>query len=290
MLAFLAVLLLVFVFWIMYGRGALIVYKYKEDNGVTLPDGMDKDQLCEFLKKSLSYPDAKEIYFDEDGDICIECKYDTHVVSVFEGKAYVNDAMYENAGAFDGGNKAVTFLANLGYWKIRFKRKNQKRIEEIECLRSYLVKALNHDAPINAHQKYTNFKNARKYTNIISAVAAALAVILVIAAFSSGLGNQKINGVKYAYLNAYSTEITINEAFNDFFDDPTWESYTENSEDYVKFTGECTFKGRPALMVITFEFMENDWFRVSNIKLNGETLSEYEEDAVLEKIFESYGD
>lgn len=290
MLAFFAVVALLVVVWFMFGRGALIVYKHKKDEGVSIPDGMDKDQIIDVLKKDAMYPDIKEFYFDENGDICIDGKYDTYNVEIIDGRAYINDPMLEENGAFEGGNKTVSSLAKIGYWKIRLKRKNQKRVEEIECIRAYVAKAFNHNAPVNANQKYKSMKTARKYSNIISIVCTVLAVVLIIIAVSGGASDSKVNGVKDAYLKSYSDEITIGEAFNEFFSDPTWESYSEDGIDYVKFAGDCTFYDEDALMVVVFEYMENDWFKVKDIKLNGTSLNDFEEVAVLEKIFESYYD
>lgn len=289
MLAFFAVVALLVVVWFMFGRGAVIVWKHKNDEGTVIPEGMDKDQVIDILKKDAAYPDIKAFYFDENGNICIEGKYDTYSVDIIDGKAYVNDPMFED-GAFEDGNKAVSSLAKAGYWKIRLKRKNQKRVEELECIRAYVAKALDHNAPINAHQKYKNMKTARKYSTIISIVCAVLAIVLFVVAISGGIGNSMVDGVKNAYLNSYSSEITIGQAFGEFFANPSWESYSENGTDYVKFAGECTYYGETALMVIVFEYMENDWFKVDSIKLNGEYLSELEESVILEVIYDSYDD
>lgn len=288
MLVILAVALLIFVFWVVYGRGALIVYKYQKDDGVELPEGMSKDDFSDVLKKEMSYPDLKTVYFDELGNVCLECMYDTYALEIIDGKAYINDPLYQDPETLKCSNKAVTFLSIIGYWRIRLRRKNQKRIEEIECIRSYIVKMLNHDAPINAHRQYKNFKNARKYSLIVSIIGVILAIALFGSAFSNDTQNEKIYGIKHAYLEAYSSDVTIGDAFDAFFSNSTWETYSEGDTDYVKFAGECTFYGKPALMVVIFEYMENDWFKVSDIQLNGESLSSFDESSVLDKIFKSY--
>jgi len=286
MLGFLVVVAVLFALWIMYGRGALIVYKHQKDAGTVLPENIDKDQVMDALKKDLGYKDAKEIFFDENGEICIAGKNDTYVVEINEGRVFLNDPLLVDTNYDE--SKALSFLARLGSWRIRTKKKNRQRVEEIECLRAYIAKVFDHNAPVNAHKKYTNMTRARKYSGIVSIICIALAVILLIVAISSGTNNSTIDGIKFAKLEAYSTEATIADAFNDFFADPEWEAYTEDSIDYVKFKGECTFDGLPAVMTITFEYFEDDWFRVDTITLNGIKLNEFEEDEVLTVIFDSY--
>ena len=56
----------------------------------------------------------------------------------------------------------------------------------------------------------------------------------------------------------------------------------------MKFSGEFLYYEKDALAVITFEFMELDWFRVSNITINGNDLNEYEESEFLTIVFDSY--
>ena len=62
MLGFLFVLTVLFMIWTLYGRGAYIVYKHKKDEGTVIPEGFDKDNVMEVLKKDLGYKDAKEIF------------------------------------------------------------------------------------------------------------------------------------------------------------------------------------------------------------------------------------
>lgn len=273
------------VVWFMFGRGALIVYKHKKDEGVPVPEGMDKDQIMDLIKKDAMYPDIKTFYFDENGDICVEGKYDTYTIEINEGKMYVNDPMLEEEGAFECGNKAVSFLANVGYWKIRFKRRNQKRVEEIECVRAYVAKALDHNAPVNANRKYADMVKARKYYTLIGVVGIVLAVVLLVVSFTIGAQNQKINEVKNAYLKSYSTEVTIGDAFENFVSNPVWKTYAEESKEYVEFSGRCTFDGDPANIVIRFE-VQDDIFWVDRITVNG-GLYVWEDDA-LTAIYEDY--
>ena len=289
MLALIIFLLVGFIVWTVYGRGAYIVYKYQRDEGVLIPENADKDQVIEMLKKDLGYRDATEIFFDEKGDICIAGKYDTYKVGIINGRAYIDDPFYTEIDSTSG--KAFSFIQKLGNFRLRSdKRKDRNRVEELLCIRAYVKKVFDHDAPINAHKKYEEMTRARKYSGIVTAVSIVLSVILIICAVASAMEDQTVDSVKDAYFESYSKDISIGEALEDFFADTTWESFSEGSKDYVKFSGEFLYYDKTALAVITFEFMENDWFRVSKITINGETLSEYEESVFLTVIYDSYGE
>lgn len=280
--------IVVFVVWIIYGRGAYIVYKYTQDEGVEIPSDMDRDQVMEALKKNLNYKDAKEIFFDEDGEICIAGKYDTYTVNVTDGRVYLNDSLY--AEIYEGGGAAFSSLQKLGRFRLRTRhKKDRSRVEELLCIRAYITKAFNHNAPVNAHRKYTEMTRARKYSGLATAVCVILAVILCVTAVSRGMSDQTIDSVKDAYFESYSTSISIGKAFDDFFADPTWETYENNGIEYVKFAGECYYDDTIVLVVVTFEFLELDWFRISNITINGNSLSDYEKEELLTVVFDSYG-
>ena len=287
MLALLIIVLVLLVVWVVYGRGAYIVYKHKKDEGVLLPENADKEQVMEALKNNLGYKDAKEIFFDENGEICIAGKNDTYVVQIRDGRAYIDDYLF--ADISDDGNKTITFLAKLGNLRIRTRRKkNRARVEEIECIRAYVAKLFDRNAPVNAYKKYTNMTRARKYSGIVSVMCVVLAVILFVCAVVGGNEEQEIDSVKMAYLEDFSTEARIGEALDDYFVKPTWKTYSENGKEYVKFSGEFLYYGKTALAEITFEFLELDWFKVGDISINGSELSEYEMDEFLIEIFNSY--
>ena len=289
MLAILVIAVLVFVVWTVYGRGAYIVYKYEEDKGVLLPSGADKEEVMKALKRELGYKDTKEVFFDEDGEICIAGKNDTYRVELKNGCAYVNDPLYTEIS--DGAGGAMTFLQMLGRFSIRaHKKRDRERVEELLCIRAYVTKRFDSNAPVNAHKKYTDMVRARKYYWITSGVCLILVGVLLAFSINSGVDSKKIDSVKYAYLENYSDDINIGEAFGDFFANSTWETYTADGEERIKFSGEFLFYDERALAVITFEFMENDWFKVSNIKINGESLNIYEQDEFLTIIYDSYGE
>lgn len=287
MLVLLIIGIILFAVWVMYGRGAYIVYKYQKDEGVLLPENTDKEQAMDAIKNNLGYKDTKEIFFDEDGEICIAGKYDTYVVNLKNGRVYMDDPLYSDISEY--GNRAFSFLQKLGRFRIRARRKKDRaRVEELLCIRAYIAKVFDHNAPVNAHKKYSDMIRAKKYSGIVLAVCVVLVTILFVFALSNGMEDQTIDSIKYANLESYSTDVRIGEAFDDFFVNPTWETYSIGEKEYVKFSGEFLYYGDKYLAVVTFEFLELDWFKVSNIAINGTNLNEWEIDELLTEIFYSY--
>ena len=179
----------------------------------------------------------------------------------------------------------------LGNFRIRsHRKKDRQRVEELLCIRAYITKVFNHNAPINAYKKYTDMTRARKYSGITTVICIILVAILLVCAIANGTEEQTIDSVKFAYFEDYSKEVSIGKALDDFFANPTWETYSENNKEYIKFSGEFLFYEKDALAVITFEFLEQDWFRISDISVNGVSLNEYEQDEFLTVIFDSYSE
>lgn len=281
MATFLIILSLMFVFWIMYGRGALIVHRHKRDEGVLLPQDLtNKEEIIEFLKKELTYKELKDIYFDENGNICIAGKYDTYYVHFNGERLYIDEQI---PTMFDTTSQPTSwaYIARL------FNRKNAKRIEELECIRAYIIKTFDHSAPINAYQKYTKMTKAHKYSGWISGVFTVLIVILIISALSSG--NENVKSIRNGHFESYSTTITVGEAFEDFFVDTEWTSYDKGDEEYVKFSGECTWNNKKAEMNVVFK-IEGDRFFIDEIVLytDNERITTLNESYVLQKIYSSY--
>ena len=281
MTAFLIVLTLMIIFWIMFGRGALIVHRHKRDIGVPLPQMLkNKGEIITFLKKELTYKDMSDIYFDENENICIAGKYATYYVHIDSERLYIDEhipTMYDTTPS----PMQWAYIAKL------FNRKNGKRIEELECIRAYVIKIFDHSAPVNAHQKYTRMTKAHKYSSWISGIFTALIVILVIASLSGGNGD--VQRVRNAHFKSYSTTITIGEAFEDFFVDTEWTSYDKGEDEYIKFSGECTWNNKDAEMSIIFK-LDGDYFFIDEIILYAEDkrITSLSEEYVLNTIYNNY--
>lgn len=94
-------------------------------------------------------------------------------------------------------------------------------------------------------------------------------------------------GVRDAYLESYSNSITVEEAFDSFFDHGKWSEHKEDGDVYVVFTGECTYLDKKANIKIRFR-IKGDHFYFANMEMNGQLQSDIISEALLDKVYEGY--
>ena len=85
-------------------------------------------------------------------------------------------------------------------------------------------------------------------------------------------------------------DITYEQAFEDYFENPTWKACGQDEDDnkIVKFTGTCSYFGTNAVTEIKFKIYEDqESFIVSSVKINGEDMGLYGDLFVI-GIFEEY--
>ena len=93
--------------------------------------------------------------------------------------------------------------------------------------------------------------------------------------------------VRGSYLTHYSEDVTVEEAFGNFFDNPKWSTYQQDGYTYVVFTGTCEYLGERADARITFQ-ITGEQFRVEQLDINGAEQSDLLLHAMLAKIYEKY--
>lgn len=93
--------------------------------------------------------------------------------------------------------------------------------------------------------------------------------------------------VRSAYLSQYSTKVTIEEAFENFFDDCKWKKYNSGGYTYVAFTGTCLYLDEQADVRIVFKITGEN-FIVDSLDINGKTQSNLFLYGVLSKVYEDY--
>lgn len=93
--------------------------------------------------------------------------------------------------------------------------------------------------------------------------------------------------VRGSYLTHYSEDVTVEEAFSNFFDNPKWNTYQQDGYTYVVFTGSCEYLGERADARITFQ-ITGEQFRVEQLDINGAEQSDLLLHAMLAKIYEKY--
>lgn len=93
--------------------------------------------------------------------------------------------------------------------------------------------------------------------------------------------------VRNAYLTQYSETVTVEDAFDNFFDNGKWGTYKENDYSYVTFTGACEYLGERADVKITFKITGEN-FLVERLDVNGTTQNDFMLYGLLTKVYEDY--
>lgn len=245
-------------FWNLSFRAVYISLKYRNARPIPYPGGMDKENIFQLLKEKLDYPTKKALYYNERGEITIECKYGQHVLTIDNSNIYIGR---------NGSHHA-------------------KNTEEAECLDSYIRKIFNPNEPVNPYRQYKKMKSHRKNWILIQVVV----IIACIIAFSIGAGESDLgdaymsNNISVSYLTQYSSTISIGDAFDNFFDDGKWSSYAEGALNYVDYTGSCRFGNENVNVVIRFWTSDTE-FKVHSVFIDGEEASILGQAALLEAIY-----
>lgn len=75
--------------------------------------------------------------------------------------------------------------------------------------------------------------------------------------------------VRGAYLSQYSENVTIEDAFDNFFDNGKWSTYKAEGYSYVVFTGSCEYMDDKADVRVTFKITGEN-FIVDSLDINGQ--------------------
>lgn len=93
--------------------------------------------------------------------------------------------------------------------------------------------------------------------------------------------------VRNSFLSEYSRQVTIEEAFENFFDKCKWKVYDSEGYSYAAFTGVCKYAGERADVRILFK-ITGDNFIIDKLEINGRTQSYFILYGLLSKIYEDY--
>lgn len=247
-----------------------ITYEMKS-NKLQLPEKMDTQALLEALSGKFNYPYFKGVRYGEKGECVIEGKYSEYTV------------------LFDVGN--VAYLTCNP--KTDDKQYRTILLEAI-TIRSYINKFFNPTMPIDVTKDYNTLKSVEKQRKAASFVfmVASLLICLVIGTeliFPGGLQWIMKPGaeVRGAYLTQYSENVTIEEAFENYFDNGNWRTYEDNEYSYVVFTGSCEYLGERADVKVTFK-ITGDNFIVDSLDLNGREQNDWILYGILSAVYEDY--
>lgn len=259
--------------YIAYQRwGAVNVTEFVYDtrsNILQLPEGMNAQTLLEALGGKFNYPYFKGVRYGEKGECVIEGRYSEYTV------------------LFNSDN--IAYLpCNPKYDDKRYRT----ILLEAIAVRSYINKFFNPTCPIDVIKDFKALKFAEGQRKAVSVVLAAAGVLVCLAigieyALPGGLQRLTKPGmeVRSAYLPQYSETVTIEDAFEDFFDNGKWSKYKENGYSYVVFTGACEYAGQRADVRITFKITGEN-FIVDSLDLNGQQQNDLILYALLSSVFE----
>ncbi len=93
--------------------------------------------------------------------------------------------------------------------------------------------------------------------------------------------------VRESYLDYYSSSVTIEEAFDSFFEDGKWSEHKENGDTYVVFTGKCSYLDENVKVKIRFR-IDDDYFYFANMEMNGQPQADIISEALFDRIYEPY--
>ncbi len=121
-----------------------------------------------------------------------------------------------------------------------------------------------------------------------SITSAVTAIIICIGLFIwlSTLNLRLVESVKKGSPNAYPG-ITYEEAFGKFYSNPKWEDASTGQTKIVRFTGNCSYNGKSAKVVLDF-WVNNDVFGVLDGSINGVTAGIFELNEMNNQPFETY--
>lgn len=114
-------------------------------------------------------------------------------------------------------------------------------------------------------------------------------IVAIIICFNIGNHAALLLSVKWSSPSLYP-DITYEEAFEDYFANPTWETCGKDAagNEVVKFSGICTYLGSNAIAEVTFTvYKKQDSFVVSSTTINGVNMDDIGNIMVL-NAFEEY--
>ena len=275
-------ILVLAVCWMTFGRNVYINLTRREQAYVELTQPMERESLMDLLRTKVCYPDAKEIFYDENGEIVVECKHAKHTVRCDDQGIYV-------VKDWPSLNPPNSVLGRMFFFLLCLRTESDtfmaKALEEADCLQAYIQKAINPDAPINAtvpKQAMDRHYNLRRW--IILGLIGALVAVFITVLVNNGIIGDESKGIKDSYLSEYSETETIGEAFENFFDDTSWKSYKDGALQLVDFKGECLWLDERVTVIFTF-VVEDDEFHISELKMNGEPMPDIFVLGLLEAIY-----
>lgn len=251
-------------------------YEIKYENEkLYLPEDMTAKMFLEALSGKFNYPYFNGVWYGENGECVIGGRYASYSIG------------------FEANNEAYIIMDNMICGPNADKKARTILLEAI-AIRSYINKFFNPTMAIDVTKDFKKLKSAELQRKMVSAVVSA-AFILGVAAivfdtYSPGVLEEIVEPgmeVRNAHLSQYSETVTIEEAFDNFFENGKWKKYKDEDYTYVSFTGVCDYLGERADVKVTFKITGEN-FIVDRVDINGQEQNNLVAYALLSEIYESY--
>lgn len=125
-------------------------------------------------------------------------------------------------------------------------------------------------------------------TKSITSAVTVLIVCVGLFFWLNSLGLRMIRSVKGGHPMEYPN-ITYEEAFSHFYSGSVWENASSGNTKIVRFTGNCSYDGKPAKIVLNYWVDESgSSFRLHDGTINGTTANFLELNALDQTPFREY--
>jgi len=252
-------------------RDLIIISKLNNPHGIDIDFTLNERELYERMRYyNFTYPGLGDYSFAG-------------------GRIYVR-GHFEHEIILDSDNRLYVLKDFSGSIKQR-----SKFLREAEYVQSCISHFI--DADTSNPQVYYKKLNSGKMSYIFVTCFAIVFIAYSVLTGSTGNGkttvdyvNSKITqpvssaNISESYLEQYSKKVTVGQAFEKFFTNGKWKSYSIGIQKYVDFQGNCSADGKSAVLLITFSITDNK-FALESMKLDGKQLSELEMDEAMRTIF-----
>ena len=211
--------------------------------------------------KQLSCKAVRQVYLDEDGDVCVDGRYCRHI-----------------------------FLIEDGLLSLESARKKYKALLEQETIAACLLKHLLPGAPVNAYEN--GKKNARfsRFGLALGICAVVMACMWMPFSVAPDLAESRyVRAVKNGCPQGYPG-ISYGEALENFFDDSKWSFFkSTEGQNVVEFHGSI-YQNEEGWKEVDLQFLvsDNGAIEVGAMEVDGEAQIELVKGLILVAFFENY--
>lgn len=216
----------------------------------------------------------------EDALFCQECgtKVNGEENAAYQAERYVSDAVIHqkdnNMADVHSDSENISETSSAG-------TTDSEREKQFEHYKEMSQEMLENLKKIPYQEMLARLKNMSLKWKIGAGIVILLVIVLCTRIHKPGAN------VRDSYLEYYSNSITVEEAFDSFFDNGKWSEYKEDGDVYVVFTGECIYLDKKAKVKIRFR-IKGDYFYFVNMEMNGQPQSDILSEALFDKVYEGY--